>query len=61
VIVSIKRHYQADCLRTLADTDDNIIRLWKKNDGVGCYIWCILGMVSCKSSNAGSIMKKTSF
>jgi hypothetical protein len=26
----MKRHYQADLLRTLADEDDSIIGLWKR-------------------------------
>jgi hypothetical protein len=33
----MKRQYQADLPRTLADEDNSIIGLWGKNDGVGCY------------------------
>jgi hypothetical protein len=53
----MKRRYWADLLRTLADEDVNIV---EKNDGVGCYIRRISGMVFHESSNAGLITKETS-
>jgi hypothetical protein len=37
VIASVKQRYQID-LRTVANEGDNIIALWKKMMGVGCYI-----------------------
>jgi hypothetical protein len=49
-----------DLLRTLADEDNNIIGLWKKNDYVGCYIWRISGMVFNESSNTGLTVEGTS-
>jgi hypothetical protein len=52
----MKQCYQADFLRTLANEDDSIIALWRKSDGVGCYIWHISGMVFHESSNADSII-----
>jgi hypothetical protein len=35
-------------------------RLSASDAAVGCYIWHILGMVLCKSSNAGLIIEETS-
>jgi hypothetical protein len=49
--MSMKRYNQADLLRNLADEDDNILTLWKKNDGVGCNKRRITGTVFCESSN----------
>jgi hypothetical protein len=60
VIATMKRHFWADLLRTLADEDNSIKALWKKNYGVGCYIHHISGMVFHESSNTGSILEKTS-
>jgi hypothetical protein len=60
VIVSLKRRNQADLLRTLANEDDSIIALWKKNYGAGCYMRHILDMVFHESSNAGLFMEETS-
>jgi hypothetical protein len=58
----MKRHYRADLLRTLADEDDKIIGLLKKNDACWIlYIWHILGMVFHESSDAGSAAEQTSF
>jgi hypothetical protein len=45
VIASEKQRYWADLLRTLAH-EDNITALWKKNDGVACYIQRISDMFS---------------
>jgi hypothetical protein len=43
----MKQHYQANLLRTLAD-DNSILQ---KNDGVGCCIWCMSGMVFHEAGN----------
>jgi hypothetical protein len=59
MIASIKQCYWAD-LRSLADDHDNIIGLQKINDGVGCYIQHISGMVFCESSNTSLIMEEMS-
>jgi hypothetical protein len=56
----MKQHYRADLPRTLTYEDDKRDRIMEKIDGVGCYIWHILGIVFLESSNAGLIMEETS-
>jgi hypothetical protein len=58
-IVSMKQHYQADLLRTLANEDDNIIGLL----GEGMVLDAMYGIpqVFHESSNAGLIVEETSF
>jgi hypothetical protein len=49
--------YWADLFRNVADKEHSII---ERNNGGGCYIWHILGVVFHESSNAVSIMEEPS-
>jgi hypothetical protein len=59
VIASMKCHYKADLLRTVANGNSNIIALQKKMT-IGCCLWHIAGMAFCESSNTGSVIEETS-